>query len=75
MAQGRLIPFAVGAVILVGGATAEVLSGQAFAAAVPDWIVGAAFVVAALLGPAGPSVAVGLLTAAAWFLATFPAAP
>ena len=75
MAQGRLIPFAVGAAILVGGAAVEVLSRQALWAAVLDWVVGAAFVVAALLGPARPSIAVGLLTAAAWFLATFPAAP
>ena len=74
MAQGRLIPVAVGAAILVGGAAVEVISRQAFAAAVLDWIVGAAFVVAALLGPAGPTVAVGLLAAAAWFLATSPAA-
>lgn len=74
MAQGRLIPFAVGTAILVGGAAAEVAAQSPIAAAVLDWIVGAAFVVAALRDHATLNTAVGLATAAAWFLASLPAA-
>jgi len=49
MAQGRLVPLAAGGAVLLGGAAVEVLTGPTWGAAA-DWLVGAAFVAAALRG-------------------------
>lgn len=74
MAQGRLISFAAGAAVLTGGAAAEIIAGSSLATALLDWVVGAAFVAAALPVRGRSGVAVGLVTGAAWFLASLPAA-
>lgn len=73
MAQGRLIPVAAGAAVLVGGAAVEIVGAYPPVAAVVDWIAGAAFVVAALEVRGRLGVVMGLVTAAAWFAASVPA--
>jgi hypothetical protein len=65
VAQGRLIA----AGVLVGGAVTEAAAPTVLAG-VRDWLVGAAFVAAALTAPVRRDQVLGLLTAALWFLAT-----
>lgn len=71
MAQDRLIRLAIGGGVLAGGAAAELVGASSLPAGLLDWAIGAAWVSAAVLPRRRRrEVALGLSTAAAWFLAT-----
>src|SRR3954462_323186 len=71
MAQDRLIACGAG-VVLMAGTAVELYSASSFTTGLLDWVIGAGWTVAAVRGhrPGGQQAALGLLTAAAWFLPT-----
>ena len=75
MAQDRLSRYAAAPALLVGGAAVEVAADQSLGAGLADWVVGAAFVLAALARRRGSADQVALLAAALWFLATLALTP
>ena len=75
MAQDRLSRYAAAPALLIGGAAVEVAADQSPVAGLADWVVGAAFVLAALARRKGSADQVALLAAALWFLATLALTP